>query len=536
MVVPLCECVLPACSFLSIFLARCVCALCRVVNCILRPVEAEPLPTWHNKCRTRSKLSFSIATTMASRNFGPLDLSSPEKASTWLLAFNALARSKEWEDDATAKKLTITDNFIASCGLEALEKLQYVVAPAKLQNMEFVDIEAAISGYLQPKKRLVVAERSAFFSVTQESGENVCMFITRLRKAAQYCSFNSLKTSSDPEEEMIRMALIAGLKDEQLKLRVLQRMHTVDMTIQEITEFVQQHEQVDSFVRQSTVNSESSVDVNFIRDQTNRTTSNQKKQAPRWRNCQYCGNTHKPRSCPAFGRICARCSKPNHFAKVCNSIPNANRQSTRSRPVHNLEERSHLDSSNDSNNSDNGDILTVTTGNVHLVESVRLNDRPVRMQRDSGASVSVVSTQIWKNLGKPPLTKSLHTLQAYDKHVMKSLGKFSATLTVRDRFYPIDLVVVDCDSNFGLLGRDFLEQEILLIDSKPRAVHDYLPTIKGVRARMDIIDNAPSRFFRARPVPVALEGKVREELERLEDMGVISPIHGGGIDNASPVV
>ena len=35
--------------------------------------------------------------------------------------------------------------------------------------------------------------------------------------------------------------------------------------------------------------------------------------------CKYCGKNHKPRECPAFGRICKKCHKKNHFAKVCKS-------------------------------------------------------------------------------------------------------------------------------------------------------------------------------------------------------------------------
>ena len=56
-------------------------------------------------------------------NLGSLDLTNAEKASTWLLAFSALARAKQWKDvpavsadpknsvAATAPNLVIMDNF-----------------------------------------------------------------------------------------------------------------------------------------------------------------------------------------------------------------------------------------------------------------------------------------------------------------------------------------------------------------------------------------------------------------------------------------
>ena len=36
--------------------------------------------------------------------------------------------------------------------------------------------------------------------------------------------------------------------------------------------------------------------------------------------CKFCGTTHRRGSCPAYGKTCQKCSKRNHFAKVCRSI------------------------------------------------------------------------------------------------------------------------------------------------------------------------------------------------------------------------
>ena len=52
-------------------------------------------------------------------NLGNLDLNDPIKAQTWLLAFGALARAKKWKDDENL--MEITDNFMALCGLNALD-------------------------------------------------------------------------------------------------------------------------------------------------------------------------------------------------------------------------------------------------------------------------------------------------------------------------------------------------------------------------------------------------------------------------------
>jgi hypothetical protein len=37
-------------------------------------------------------------------------------------------------------------------------------------------------------------------------------------------------------------------------------------------------------------------------------------------NCHWCGRTHAYGSCPAYGKMCTKCNKYNHFAAVCRSI------------------------------------------------------------------------------------------------------------------------------------------------------------------------------------------------------------------------
>ena len=35
--------------------------------------------------------------------------------------------------------------------------------------------------------------------------------------------------------------------------------------------------------------------------------------------CKYCGGSHAPRQCPAYGKMCASCGQIGHFKKVCRS-------------------------------------------------------------------------------------------------------------------------------------------------------------------------------------------------------------------------
>ena len=43
--------------------------------------------------------------------------------------------------------------------------------------------------------------------------------------------------------------------------------------------------------------------------------------------CRNCGNNQSPRKCPAYGKECFRCKKPNHFKEFCRSNPQNQSQS-----------------------------------------------------------------------------------------------------------------------------------------------------------------------------------------------------------------
>ncbi len=149
----------------------------------------------------------------------------------------------------------ITDNFMASCGIESLTKIISIMAPAKVEETKFCDIYEKVLAYLKPQKKLVIAERTKFFGQSQTQNEKVTEFLARLRESAKFCEFDELKKYQSLIEEMIRMGLIAGLRNPKYKMKILEKLQTNhDMTVTEIVESVQQLEQVLLFTRQDQTN------------------------------------------------------------------------------------------------------------------------------------------------------------------------------------------------------------------------------------------------------------------------------------------
>ena len=240
------------------------------------------------------------------------------------------------------------------------------------------------------------------------------------------------------------------------------------------------------------------------------------------KNCRFCGKHHEARKCPAFGKTCNKCSKSNHFAAVCRSF------ATKIAAMHHTVD--------DGNAKAELDDLYFSTppSSVALTESVVIDNRAVRMQVDTGATVSVISSKMWKEWGEPKLVKCQRRLEAYDGHVLTTLGKFSAVLERNGIMHPVHLVVVQSEKDFGLLGQDILNVSQVSFSHAISHI-DPLPIIKGIVARMELVEGAKDMFCRARRVPIALEEKISHELDRLEQRGIITKVIGGA-NNASPVV
>lgn len=466
---------------------------------------------------------------MASRNsVQELNLNNAEDCEIWMTIFEASARSKKIKD--TDKEYGMTDLFISTAGIDAVRQVAIMCRPTNLEELKYYQIKEVILKNTKPQKKITLAERARFMQVTQDDNENILNYLQRLREKAKFCEFemlNSAKSNQSAEDELIQMRLIDGLASHYQKQRILEMIQTqeVQMTLTQCVDIIQQLEMIKIGCVTNSVKP-----LNPIEESQLKNVSEINYQSKMVKNCKFCGRNHPLRNCPAFGKKCTKCSKLNHFASVCKS------------KVHCVEliEREH-NNNNDSNVSGVWSIHTNPQINQieRKMENIRINDKLVPMQIDTGADTSVISTKIWKDIfGSRKLEKFHQILEVYDEHRLTTRGKMIATVERNGKFLLGDIIIVESSKPFGLLGRNFLDManSIMFNQNQSSAEStEILPVIKGVKATMELKENSKSRFCRARPVPLALESKVNDELERLERLGIISPVTGG-VENCSPVV
>ena len=125
--------------------------------------------------------------------------------------------------------------------------------------------------------------------------------------------------------------------------------------------------------------------------------------------CRCCGQQHKPKQCPAYGQACARCHKPNHFAKMCKTNL-APRQTTSAKgrqrhpkKLHAVEETyQETESDQESHSSNESYTLGIHPLKIDGIEkptvwlsTVKTQGGKVTFKLDTGAEANVIPVDIF---------------------------------------------------------------------------------------------------------------------------------------------
>ena len=171
------------------------------------------------------------------------------------------------------------------------------------------------------------------------------------------------------------------------------------------------------------------------------------------------------------------------------------------------------------------------------IEKIKVNGKEIPMMKDTGASLTLISKKLWKQIGQPKLEEKNTGIETYDKHKMKYPGAFFSTVFYNNKELNVNIAVVDADRNFGLLVRDIINNSKESIDRCFKAeASEKLPIVKGAKASIKLKPDAKPMFCAARKVLLPLERKVNKTIDKLLLLGILEPVEAGGVDNCSPVV
>ena len=149
----------------------------------------------------------------------------------------------------------------------------------------------------------------------------------------------------------------------------------------------------------------------------------------------------------------------------------------------------------------------------------------VKYKVDTGADVTLMDANTYKNLPqKPPISPTNAKLMSPGGRVA-CLGEFVAHVPFKDKKYNFKVVVAHCNSN--LLGRSVASQMGIIIraDTVQEQVFGPCGLMDTDPVKIHLRDDAkPYCVNVARRVPFPILQKVKDELNRLRDHGVIEPV------------
>ena len=202
----------------------------------------------------------------------------------------------------------------------------------------------------------------------------------------------------------------------------------------------------------------------------------------------------------------------------------------------------------DDDKTQRDDSVKYTTAGPVFVP-VQINGVKLRMELDTGAGPSMINIKDYnKYFSNVPLKTVSRSLHAYAGTPLNLAGEMQIDVTYNDQHAnALTLTVVDAD-NYAppLFGRDWLRDIVLDWQNLFPGQGQYsvrstttvdelkmkysvifqpgLGTVEGKKATLHLKDNAVPIYHKARPVPYALRPAADEELQRMQDEGIIVPV------------
>ncbi|XP_045775110.1 uncharacterized protein K02A2.6-like [Maniola jurtina] len=433
-------------------------------------------------------------------------------------------------------------------------------SPAHPESKSFDELVKLVSEHLEPK-RSEIAERHVFRLRRQRPGESLTEYLHNLKHLATTCNFGTML------EENLRDQFVSGLANELMRSRIfaekdIKYKEAVELAL--ALEAAEKHAEVSGSTMTSTSTSSAGGEAGegLHHASGRRGTARAPSSAAGGRGerggrgasgpaessaaggrgerggrgasgpaesgaavrCWRCGKPHRANKCKYVQFNCDKCLRRGHLKIMCDEVRNYES---------NVRNNCVLDGSV-SEEDDFFNLELAAKGNGPYFLKVQIDEHLLECEIDTGSRISAISDQLFYKLfsHKKLISDSL-ILRCYSGTQIESLGYVHVDVTVGEVRVPNLTLYVIQNGSRPLLGRDWLRaldvrqitlKEIAddrfvdrLTAEFPEVFTDTLGTCKKT-IQLQLTDQEPV-YVKARPVPLALRGRVQAELERLEREG-----------------
>lgn len=449
----------------------------------------------------------------------PFDFTNPDSWTRWKRRFEQYRTASGLTGSPALRQVTTllycmgdeANDVLATTGITEEEKKVYDTVITKLDD------------YFK-ERRNVIFDRAKFNTRCQQPGESADHFIAALYTLAVDCNYGDLK------EELIRDRIVVGVRDAKLSERL--QMDS-SLSLEKAKKAVRQAELVQQQKTTTRSTDAEPLSVDAMKKKNQPRTPRQKQKT-----CTRCGKgPHPLLDCPAKDVVCRKCRRRGHYAAFCFSrtkvdVIDANDSEKNTTPGKPEEDDGGSDSS--------GYILDAVgedTNRRCWKAQIYVNQEQVTFKLDTGAEVSAISDKVCRKMRqvlKPPEK----ILYGPGRTPLKVLGQFKAELACGDKSTIQRVFVIDGLRNnlLGLPAITALDLAVQVMSTEsttlnlPSEVVQFPSLFQGLGDMGDpyviklVSDAVPYALYTPRKVPLPLRKKVKQELERMESIGVISRV------------
>lgn len=397
------------------------------------------------------------------------------------------------------------------------------------EKKSYEEVKKALSEHFIGRHN-VIYERAKFNSRFQQPGESAESFITDVYKLAEHCRYGDL------HEEMIRDRIVVGIRDAKLSERLqLDPNLTLDKTITQVRQNEEIKRQQPIIRREKSEVKEVNVDAVVTKRTSKAKMTLQKAEGTVQRtqsfynatpkikqmdSCKRCGKSpqHPWKLCPAREAECRKCRKKGHFATVCRSVQ-------------------RLEAIVDSSYDESAFLGTIQTQKQENMwqQKILVNKEPITFKIDTGAAVTAIPASLYSAEKQGKLKDSKKKILGPNSTPLKVMGTFSACLQKDKKRIWQDIYVVT-DLVMPLLGLPAIQslqllQQVANIHKPGEQYKAMFPKVFSGLGKLEgsykikLSEGAvPYALSAPRRVPLPLVEKVKLELHRMEEMGVIRRI------------
>lgn len=474
--------------------------------------------------------------------------------------------------DVTIKRALLVD----SLSPKPLQTLISLCIPKTPREFSYEELISKLENNYK-KVTFRSTEMFNFFTTKQITGQSIQDFANKLRDLSANCRFPEIFL-----DDALITAFTMGLQDNNIRIHILQENQI------EFNKTIEKAKVLAGLYSTKQCNSYESHNVNYTahknneRRRSNSFSSNRStfsQNSSRNRNvtpCHSCGGNHLRNNCKFRTAVCNTCNKSGHISRVCGSNKKGDRKYVNNTSIPRKNStRNSQQASTSRDTSYNFDVFTMNTLSStsqfsKFMVPIEINGHIVKLELDTGSCATIVSENIYNKLGKPYLNNTSTSFISFSGHNISLLGEQTVSVKYKNRQAFLKLYFASGDCN-NLLGRDWIDelnltdmslQEIcntsavlsVSLKSKTKRVtfsdsitsnensidcntnlqdlltefsdvfNDDLGHCTKVKVHLQLKPSVQPTFCRARPLPLAMQKPVEEEIDRLVSCGVLEPI------------